>query len=196
MEEREAYKKHVNYLGEQLVLAFEYFDCYRTIYNQQYKDVSILNVYPGFFQMCKQSFLHLSSLGLSKLFDMNSDISLYKCRNKLEQNWNKIVKGDYDRETLLKEMNDYLDQSKEHVEKLKNIRDGYLAHNDKMLLEIDNIWENAGMTIGDYHKLIQAAHEIIGILTMVGDMSTPMLGMTVPDEMQILFRVIENAKRM
>ena len=52
------------------------------------------------------------------------------------------------------------------------------------------------MTIGDYHKLIQAAHEIIGILTMVGDMSTPMLGMTVPDEMQILFRVIENAKRM
>ena len=50
------------------------------------------------------------------------------------------------------------------------------------------------MTIGDYHKLIQAAYEIIGTLTMLGDMSTPMLGMTVPNEMQDLFKIIDDAQ--
>ena len=196
MEEREAYKKHVNYLSEQLVVASEFFDCYKAIYNQQYKDVGILNEFPGFFQMCKQSFLHLSSLILSKLFDINSGISLRKCRNILEQNWNEIVKDDYDRINLLKEIDYYLDQTKEYVDKLKTIRDKYLAHNDKKLLEIDNIWANVRMTIGDYHKLIQAAYEIIGTLTMVGDLNTPMLGMAVPDEMQTLFKILENAQRM
>lgn len=194
MEISESYKKSVKYLSEQLVLGNEFFDCYKAIYNQQYKDVNVLNVCPGFFQMCKESFLHLSSLHLSKLFDLNSGISFYKCRNMLEQNWNDIVKDDYKQTILLKEIDNYLDQSQAPVVKLKTIRDKYLAHNDKKLLETDNIWENVGMTIGDYHKLIQAAYEIIGTLTMLGDMSTPMLGMTVPNEMQDLFKIIDDAQ--
>ena len=188
---REEFLQKVDYLIEGLLRAKEYFDCYETIYNQQYENVKPLNVYPGFFQLCKQSFLYMPSVILAKMFDDNEKISLPKCRRILEQNWNSIVQNSADR-TILAEYDQYLEASKDKKDKLKYIRDKLLAHNDPTAIHDDNLWATANMTVGDYWSLFRTAHEIIGILTMVTDMPTPVLGMGAPVELAHLVKIIES----
>ena len=188
---REGFLRKVDYLIEGLLRAKDYFDCYETIYNQQYENVKPLNVFPGFFQLCKQSFLYMPSVILAKMFDDDEKISLPKCRRTLEQNWNSIVLNNADR-AILAEYDQYLEESKEKKEKLKYIRDKLLAHNDPVAIQDDNLWATANMTVGDYWCLFRTAYEIIGILTMLTDMPTPILGMGAPEELSHLVKIIKS----
>ena len=132
----------------------------------------------------------MPSVILAKMFDDREKVSLPKCRSILEQNWESIVKTDSDR-TILAEYDKYLQEARDKVEKLKYIRDKLLAHNDPIVIHDDNLWATANMTVGDYRRLIEIAHELIGILTILTDTPLIALGMGAPEEVARLVKVVE-----
>jgi hypothetical protein len=157
MDKIEKYKKIYDYLADEITYIESMFDLYISLYNKRTTNLSQLNLAPAFFRLTTQAFLENSILRLCKLFDDdNKSISIYKLINYAEQN----IQSEYPKLKLIKQK--YQNIVDEDIkQKLKKLRDNLLAHNDKLNLDTD-VWKQIGITIGEFHKIINSILEMLG----------------------------------
>ena len=186
---REEFIKKLNFINDEILYAYELFGAYKKIHDKQITDLDALNTIPGFFRMIQYSFLNTTASILARLYDSNSDLRIAKLRNYLDDSYKEmgLIRKTVDIE--LSKIDAYLAEVKSITPKLKTLRDKELGHNDREKIE-SNLWKTAGITVGDYEKLIMAAYNIVCICYVLLDCTVSFLGMGIDTQIDTLIAAL------
>lgn len=186
-------KKRVKHLVDELYTIHELFKAYEALYNKQASDVDVLNMAPGFFQLTIYSFIHWFAMMLSRMYDNDTNSnSLSNLINSISSNPHFISMGNQNVQETLDSCRILLSNDAEKAKQLKTLRDKVLAHNDLKRINHD-MWEEIGLTIGDYRGMVTNAHDILCRIGNLLALPTPILGMRVENDIDYLISNLRSA---
>ena len=176
----------LEFLKNQLYAIDTYFTTYVKMHNGMAKYQLVSNHYPGFFQVCRSALLCQWAINLAKMYDRGSNLSLWKLMGLIAQYRTNDVNGD----ALSKKISGILQGNNDNIEKLKDLRNEDLAHNDKKLLDNDDTFARIGLTIGDYKELIRVAYGILNDIDVF--MNNNCFVLNLETEIDTLFAVLND----
>lgn len=166
--------KYEEFILDEIFTIDTMFDIYVYLNNKRMDKLDELNIAPAFFNVSGIAMLDTSMAKLSKLYDTDKNtVTIFKYLNIIEQQ-TKIIFSDECTAVVATAISKHkleLERLSEQHEKLKSIRDLHLAHNDKKIIRDSlDIWEVAGLSIGDIHGLINWIADVVNTYrTIRGD---------------------------
>lgn len=159
-----------------------------------------INMSPAFGGMVMEAFLGYSVLGLAKLYDIDkSAVSIEKYINYVEQNSKSIYGDEIDKKFLLeiKRMHKCYEDKSEIINKLKNVRDKSVAHNDKsIIIHSIDVYKKNNFIIKEIHSLIDFVKEIVNVFWGKYSNTEEVLEAINKDDFEIVFRALESYKNI
>ena len=120
-----------------------------------------MNLSSAFFRASTDALLENSTLRLCKLYDKDPKaISLYKYLRKVASEPTRIFPNRQELNQEASVCTSLITREESTIDLLRNLRDNFLAHNDKSMLNIDP-FAKVGLTIGQYRSFITLAGAIV-----------------------------------
>ncbi len=140
------------------------FDMYIGMYNATHDYYETMNLVPGFFQLTTKALLENSALRLCRIYDKDEKpLTIFKLIRTLQSDPEANKSYHEEIEGIVAFHNEKVTTLQPMIEKLHDLRDSSLAHNDRKYCFVDP-FKSVGLTIAEYHLIISTAGEIINLV--------------------------------